>query len=122
MAQDHTAMFARVRANAEKACFVAGDLFEIMQVIAMAERVAVGEAMLREWRDNDPEAQPDGTLDGLATCATMLENLRPDCFPADEHGRVTFARSMMDATAMEIRAFLIRQQILPKSTKSEGQH
>jgi hypothetical protein len=40
MNADTAAMFARVRANVEKACFVAGDLFEIMQVIAMAERVA----------------------------------------------------------------------------------
>jgi hypothetical protein len=37
---DTAAMLARVRANAKRACFVAGDLFEIMQVIALAERVA----------------------------------------------------------------------------------
>jgi hypothetical protein len=120
MNADTAAMFARVRANAEKACFVAGDLFEIMQVIAMAERVALGEAKLREWRDSDAEAQPDGTIDGLTTCATMLETYGPECFPANEHGQVHFARSMMDATAMEIRAFLAAQPILPESTNSEA--
>lgn len=48
MNADTAAMFARVRANAEKACFEAGDLFEIMQVIAMAERFAAGEHILPE--------------------------------------------------------------------------
>ncbi len=43
MTPDTAAMFARVRANAEKACFEAGDLFEIMQTVTLAERAVIGE-------------------------------------------------------------------------------
>jgi hypothetical protein len=65
-----------------------------------------GEQRLREWRDSDPEAAPDGTLESLAGCATMLETYGPECFPANEKGQVAFERCMMDSTAAEIRAFL----------------
>lgn len=74
--------------------------------IIAALREREGEAKLREWRANDPDVQPDGTAETLATCATMLETYGPDCFPANEHGQVHFARAMMDSVAAEIRAFL----------------
>lgn len=65
-----------------------------------------GEADYKRWRAIDPDHVPDGTIDSLETCAAMLETYGPDCFPANEHGQVHFARSMMDATAEEIRAYL----------------
>ncbi len=78
------------------------------------------EAQLAAAHAADPEAQPDGTRESLATCATMLETYGPECFPPNEQGQVDFARCIMDATAAEIRAFLAAD-ILPESTKSGGQ-
>lgn len=56
-----------------------------------------------------PASDADGTLESLATCASMLENYGPECFPENELGQVHSARTMMDATAAEIRAFLATQ-------------
>jgi len=71
---------------------------------------ADGEAKLKAWRESDPDAKPDGTLEALETCASMLETYMPECLPANEHGQVDFIRCMTDATAAEIRAFLANQE------------
>jgi hypothetical protein len=81
---------------------------EVLRFILSGFPLHDGEQKLAEWRPADPEAAPDGTLDSLATCATMLETYGPDCFPANEKGQVHFARAMMDSTAAEIRTFLAR--------------
>lgn len=75
-----------------------------------------GEANYRAYCLADPEHKPDGTLEALTQCARMLEEYGPDCFPANESGQVHFARAMMDATAVEIRAFAQAMQVpeLPK--------
>lgn len=60
--------------------------------------------------DSEPAFAPEGTLAALEDCAAMLEEWGPRCFPANRQGQVHFARSMMDATAKEIRTFLARTQ------------
>lgn len=93
------------RAAARGIMVTAAGVEEIAGMLGILDRAA-GEAQLRAWRDRDPDAKPDGTKEGLATCAAMLETWGPECFPANGHGQVDFARAMMDATASEIRAFL----------------
>lgn len=65
-----------------------------------------GERRFKEWLETNPEAKPEGTVEALAQSATMLETWGPECFPVDEHGKVHFARAMMEGVAVEIRAFL----------------
>ncbi|WP_387425178.1 hypothetical protein [Sphingomonas melonis] len=75
--------------------------------------ITTGEADYREyraWAATSPDHQPEGTLEALEICASMLERFGPDCLPANEHGQADFARIMMDATAAEIRAFLAARQ------------
>jgi hypothetical protein len=74
-----------------------------------SEPIAEGEANYRAYCAADPDHMPEGTAESLATCAHMLEEYGPECFPANEVGQVHFARGMMDATAREIRAFLAKQ-------------
>ena len=67
------------------------------------------ETKLAEWRGSDPDAAAEGTIEALVTCAGMLEEFGPDCFPPNEHGQIHFARCMTDSVAAEIRAFLANQ-------------
>ena len=85
MDADTAAMFARVRANAEKACFVAGDLFEIMQVIAMAERVAAAglEGVLTRHSVQFPlRVLGDGDIEDAAGIAVL--QVDPNCEREDD--------------------------------------
>jgi hypothetical protein len=76
----------------------------------MIQHVLAGELDYRAFCESrSPEDGPDGTLESLATVATMLETYGPECFPANEQGQVDFARSMMDSAAEEIRAFIAKQ-------------
>lgn len=54
----------------------------------------------------DLESAPDGTRESLAMVAEMIETWGPECWPANKHGQVDFARAMMESAAAEIRAFL----------------
>jgi len=65
------------------------------------ERAAAFRALIRNG-----DGKPDGTREGLAQCATMLDTYGPECFPANEQGQVHFARAMMESVTDEIRAFL----------------
>ena len=67
---------------------------------------SAGEASYRAWADSQPVEPEDATVESLTVCATMLETYAPDCFPANEAGQVSFARSMMDATVRCLRAYL----------------
>lgn len=49
-------------------------------------------------------AEVEGTRESLLQVARMLD---PDLYPANKYGQITFARSMMESAAAEIRAFLI---------------
>lgn len=42
-------------------------------------------------------------LRGLEQTAIMLETWAPECFPANEHGQVDFARALMESAAQAIR-------------------
>lgn len=65
-----------------------------------------GESLYRAWCAADPDHKEEGTREGLAIVASMLETYGPDTLPANEHGQVHFARAMIDSAAREIRAFL----------------
>jgi hypothetical protein len=52
------------------------------------------------------DGKPEGTVEALVRCATMLNTHAPDCFPANEHGQIHFARAMMESVADEITAFV----------------
>lgn len=74
--------------------------------------IPAGEAdyrAYRAWAATSPDHQPEGTLEALETCASMLERFGPDCLPANESGQASFARIMLDATVCEIRAYLARR-------------
>ena len=63
------------------------------------------EAKAAALRAQD-SVKSEGTVESLARCAKMLDVYAPECFPANEHGQVDFARAMMESVADEIRAFL----------------
>lgn len=68
---------------------------------------SAGEADYQAWalaqRD---EIKPEGTREALEGCAAMLEKWGPECCEANEGGQIPFVRSMTEATAAEIRAYL----------------
>lgn len=71
-----------------------------------------GEMIYAEYRQRarlQEDSKAEGTVESLLRCATMLDTYGPDCFPANEHGQIHFARAMMDSTADEIRAFIAAQ-------------
>ncbi|MDK8216361.1 hypothetical protein [Sphingomonas sp. UMB7805-LC452B] len=68
------------------------------------------EVRLFAARVRDDDAKPEGTFSSLRLCAAMLETHGPECFPANEDGKISFARLMIDVTASEIRAFLSREE------------
>lgn len=70
------------------------------------EKRAEAEYSYKSYCIADPEHKPDGTLESLAVTAQMIETWGPECWPANEHGQVDFARAMMESAAAEIRAFL----------------
>ncbi len=85
MDADTAAMFARVRANAEKACFEAGDLFEIMQVITTAERVATAglDGVLTRHAVEFPlRVLGDGDIEDAVGSAVL--QIDPNCERPDE--------------------------------------
>lgn len=73
------------------------------------DAIAAGEANYRAWCASDPEHKAEGTKEGLATVAHMLEEYGAAALPANEHGQVDFARSMLDSAASEIRAYLANE-------------
>lgn len=64
-----------------------------------------GEELARKFRLSHAD-DIEGTHESLLRCATMLDTYGPDCFPANEHGQIHFARTMMESVADEIRKFL----------------
>lgn len=85
------------------------NLLTVAQAKEVLRFVLAGELDWQAWAKSERDAQPEGTPEALATCAAMLEEYGADCFPANDQGQVHFARSMMDATASEIRAFLAKE-------------
>jgi hypothetical protein len=77
----------RIEANAE---------LIVHSVNVMSRTVAVSRG------DLDAE----GTFSSLATTAGMIERWAPEALPADDNGKLSFARLMLDVAAAEIRAFL----------------
>lgn len=61
-------------------------------------------------RVRDADFKPEGTYASLRLCAAMLETYGPDCLPLSEQGKIPFLRLMIEATALEIRAFLLREE------------
>ncbi len=55
------------------------------------------------------DGKPEGTVESLQRCVSMLNTYAPDCFPANSKGQIHFARGMMESTADEIAAFLANQ-------------
>lgn len=105
------AVLDRMKARVDAAgghAYDSSEACDIRGLIEMAEgrAASAGEARLRAERARDPDYRPEGTVEALATCATMLETWGPECLPVNEHGKVHFARAMMDGTAAEIRAYL----------------
>jgi hypothetical protein len=86
-------------------------------------------AFARNYLDDNPEPNPEGetkaaafrtemaktengkpgdTLADLLVCAKMLNTYIPECFPANEHGQIHFARAMMETTADTICAYVAK--------------
>ncbi|MBM6576369.1 hypothetical protein KCP91_08285 [Microvirga sp. SRT01] len=113
-------MFARVRANAEKACFEAGDLFEIMQVIAMAERVAaVGleDVLTRHAVQFPLRVLCDGDIEDAAGIAVL--QVDPNCERDDD--QVTEITDVVVAALNACAGFgplPIAADIIPESTNA----
>ena len=72
----------------------------------LPEAIAQGEANYRAYCMASPDHKPEGTREALGRCALMLEEYGIKDDPADELGRCSFTRIMMEATVGEIRAFL----------------
>lgn len=73
---------------------------------ALTIRRDQGERDLAAWRATAEGGTADGTRESLAIVAQSLETYGPECFPADEQGKISFERALFDAGAIEIRAFL----------------
>jgi ferredoxin len=74
---------------------------------ASAESVQEGERLASLYRESrDHQDHVEGTRESLERCAKMLNTYAPDCFPADDQGRIHFARAMMESTADEITKYL----------------
>jgi len=88
--------------------------------IPPADRQATGEQLAKLYRIQmlNGDGKPEGTRDELERCAKMLDTYAPECFPADDQGRVDFSRAMMESVADVIRAFIAT---LPAEQPREGE-
>lgn len=71
------------------------------------------EAALAASRAADPDYVHEGTLDGLAQVARMIEIWGPETFPVSEHGQIHFGRAMLESAEGEIKAYLARLAATP---------
>lgn len=86
----------------------------------LPDAIAQGEENYRAYRLALRETEkPDGTLESLATVATMLEEFGVKELPANEQGQVDFMRAIMESAVDEIRGFLANQAALSPPA-SEG--
>ena len=70
------------------------------------------ETLAAKWRAEiaaSEDGKPEGTLEALQRCATMIDTYYADLFPANEQGQIHFARAMMESVSEEIKAFAERQ-------------
>jgi len=85
------------------------NLLTVAQAEQMLRYVLAGEADYRAFSaGTDREA--DGTIEGLALVANMLEQYGIAELPANEVGQVDFMRALMESAVAEIRAFIAKDK------------